>query len=328
MNRAGRRALAALVLGAAGCASSASGVVGEATAPVARTVPDDRELTGVVPAGPETVLEVDLKQLRESLWSRRLLNTGSEQERAARRAALGYDEINDVDRLVFAVTESSEGPMVLTVAQGRFVAEEIGRAFTAANPGASADPWRGVSLWRAGELATALLTARTVVSGRLATVRGVIDCSLGLAADMRSAALGPVRRAMEPERSHPALLAAVTVSEAMRQRINGEFQLPEGLRQVGARLDLGEALDVALLGFLDKPAQAVAAARQMQAFLDDLRGRTLLRVFGLAALLDRAGFVAEGARVRGHLTIPASERESLAQKVGLIFETVMRARSR
>jgi hypothetical protein len=133
---------------------------------------------------------------------------------------------------------------------------------------------------------------------------------------------------MEPERSHPALLAAVTVSEAMRQRINGEFQLPEGLRQVGARLDLGEALDVALLGFLDKPSQAMLAARQMQAFLDDLRGRTVLRVFGLAALLDRAGFVAEGARVRGHMTIPASERESLAQKVGVIFETMMRARSR
>ncbi|MEA2701083.1 MAG: hypothetical protein QOI66_5354 [Myxococcales bacterium] len=321
--------LASVASLAVGCATAGDASTGGAAGPGgARNAPDDRDLVGVVPAGPETVLEIDLGQLRDSPWSRGLLQARSEDERQARRLALGYDELVDVDRMVFAVTEDAGGPLVLTISQGRFTADAVGRGFAGAHPGATADPWRGSPLWRAGQEATALVTPRTLVSGRLDSVRGAIDCAFGLAPDARGGGLGPVRRAMEPERGGPALVAAVAVTEAMRQRVGGEFQLPDGLHHAGARLDLGAALDVSLLALHDRPEQAAAAARLAQQFLVDLRGRTLLRVFGLGPLLDGASFHAEGTRLRGQLHIPESERADLAQKITLILETLRRARSR
>ncbi|HEY2903834.1 MAG TPA: hypothetical protein VGL59_24830 [Polyangia bacterium] len=324
--RASTLALAAL-LAASGCATADDGGVGKvAASAAARTAPDDHELLGVVPAGPETLLEIDLQQLRDSPWSKSLLAGRSAEERQARNATLGYDEIADVDRMVFAVTEDAGGPLVFTVSQGRFVEAAVAKAFSSAHPGAVADAWRGSPLWRAGDEATALLTARTLLAGRLATVRSAIDCSYGLAPDARGGELGPLRRALQPERGRPALVATVGLSEGMRQRIGDAFQIPDGLHQAGARLDLGSSLDVSVLALLAEAPQAQVAARLAQQFLNDLRGRPLLRVFGLAALLDGASFHAEGSRLHGALAIPESARDDLAQKLGIIVETLRRAR--
>lgn len=294
----------------------------------ARSQPDDRDLVGLVPAGPETVLEVDLAQLRDSPWSRSLVNARTDEDRRARQSTLGYDEIADVDKMVFAVTEEATGPVVMTVAQGRFVAAAVGKAFASTHPGAVIDSWRGSTLWRAGDEAAALLTARTLVSGRLAAVRAAVDCGFALQPDARGGPLGPLRRALEPERGRPALLATVLVTDAIRQRVGDSFQLPDGLRNAGGRLDLGASLDVSVLALLDRPQEAEAAARQAQLYLGELRGRTLLRVFGLGALLDGASFQADGARVRGALHIPDSARDDLAQKITVIVETLKRARPR
>jgi hypothetical protein len=87
-------------------------------------------------------------------------------------------------------------------------------------------------------------------------------------------------------------------------------------------------MDVTLLAMLDRPQQAAAAASQAQMFLAELRGRTILRVFGLAPLLDGASFQAEGARLRGSLHVPDGARDDLAQKLGIILDTLKRARPR
>ncbi|HVR62610.1 MAG TPA: hypothetical protein VMU50_11955 [Polyangia bacterium] len=319
--------LTALTPALLSCATAESGSGGGGGGPQApRSQPDDRDLVALVPAGPETVLEVDLAQLRDSPWSRGLLGARTEEDRRVRATALGYDEIADVDRMVFAVTEDAAGPVVLTVSQGRFVAAAIGKGFASAHPGAVADSWRGSTLWRAGDDAAALLTARTLVAGRLDAVRASIDCGFGLSPDARGGALGTLRRALDPERGRPALLGAVLVTDAVRQRVGDAFQLPEGVRSVGARLDLGGSMDVTLLAMLDRPQQAEAAAGQAQMFLGELRGRTILRVFGLAPLLDGASFQAEGARLRGSLHVPDSARDDLSQKLGIILDTLKRAR--
>ena len=52
----------------------------------------------------------------------------------------------------------------------------------------------------------------------------------------------------------------------------------------------------------------------------------MLRIMGLAPLVDGASLVAEGARVHGRLRIPEDKREALSERVLLLLETIARAR--
>jgi hypothetical protein len=147
-----------------------------AAAAVPRSAPDDDDLLGVIPEGAETVIEVDVAQLRTSAWSQRLVAV-RDDERVARTAAQGFDEIVDVDRAVFAVSEAAvsapgvvgapdreaaaASPTTLTVVRGRFDTAQLGRA----HDGWTATSWRGSRVWQQGDRALALLTARTLVLG-------------------------------------------------------------------------------------------------------------------------------------------------------------------
>jgi hypothetical protein len=317
-----RLALAAALL-SGGCATAESGSPLPA-APTLRSGPDDSELLGVIAAGPETVLEVDMAQIRSSPWSRSLVSAMAADERAAKIAAQGFDEVADVDRVIFAVTEGEGGPTTLMVARGRFDEARVGRAFGEAGRSS----WRGSPLWKRGDRAIALLTGRTLISGTPAAVRAAIDCAWGVVPDVRGAALVQLRRALETERGQPGVTATVTVGEAMRARIGAELPVPPGLKQVGVRLDLGGPMDLELVELLGNEREAAAAAHNLEITVRELRSRRALRVFGLAPIFDSATVRAEGTRVRGHLHLPEERRDDLAAKIAFVIETIVRARAK
>lgn len=318
---------AALLLFSA-CATSGSDAAGGGAAgagPAVRSAPDDSDLVGVVPAGPETVLDVDIAQLRASPWSRALVASAGADDRAAKTAAQGFDDVGDVDRVVFAVSEGEAEPSTLMVARGRFDADRIGSARGGAW---TAGVWRGSRIWERDAQAVALLTARTYLSGTTAAVREAIDCAWGLTPDVRRADVVALERVLEVERGHPAVTAIVNVTEPMRRRVGGEIDLPPGLERVGVRLDLERALDLTLVEILGTEREAQAAAHNLEATLVDLRSRRALTVFGLAPIFESATVRAEGPRVRGQLHLPEGQREDLAAKISFVLEAIVRARSK
>jgi hypothetical protein len=305
-----------------------------AAAAVPRSAPDDDDLLGVIPEGAETVIEVDVAQLRTSAWSQRLVAV-RDDERVARTAAQGFDEIVDVDRAVFAVSEAAvsapgvvgapdreaaaASPTTLTVVRGRFDTAQLGRA----HDGWTATSWRGSRVWQQGDRALALLTARTLVLGEPPAVRAAIDCAWALAPDVRRGAIGELRRALGGESDRaPAVLAAALVTQAMRKRVEGQIDLPLGLQRAGARLDLGGALELELFGQLATPGEAADLAHNLEVTVRDLRARRALAVFGLTPFLRGVTVTPQGRTLRARLTLPEAEREELAAKLAFVLETI------
>jgi hypothetical protein len=95
---------------------------------------------------------------------------------------------------------------------------------------------------------------------------------------------------------------------------------------VGARLDLGRALDLTLLGTMGQPHQAEAAASHLELTIRDLRSRRTLKILGLSPILERAAVRANGKQVRGHLSLPEERRADLAQKITFILEMIVKPR--
>ncbi len=306
----------------AGCAAedytAPAPVTAAAVANGPRSAPDDGNLVGIVPDGAETVLELDVAQLRTSAWSERLL-AGSDTERAAKTEAQGFDEITDVDHAVFAVNEVGGNTTTLTIARGRFDESRIARALGGWTPAS----WRGSRIWQRNAEAVALLTARTLIRGEPAAVRTAIDCAWGLAPDVRRSGVGELRRELLSGNDRaPAVVAASLVTEAMRKRVAGEVDLPAGLERAGARLDLGGPLELELFGLLATPVEAADMAHNLDVTLRDLRGRRALAVFGLSAFLRDVTVAPTGRSLRVRLTLPEDQREDLASKLAFVFDTI------
>ena len=314
--------LQAVVAGALGCATAEVSALETPASSAPRAAPDDADLAGVVPEGAKTLLDVDVAALRASPWSRALV-ARPDDERAARAAAQGFDEIGDVDRALFAVSEGGAGPTTLLVAQGRF---DPARLAAALGAGWVAASWRGSPLWERGAETLALLTPRTLLRGEPAAVRGAIDCAWGLAADARRSPAGELRRELAAAGGRGAVIAAAEVSEPMRARVADEVTLPPGLERVGARLDLGAALRLDVFGLLATPREAAETARNLTLTLRDLRARRALAAFGITPFLAAIAIAPQGKRVRLQLNLPEAEREDLAARLAAIFDAI-RARA-
>lgn len=319
LGRAFALVLLALVAGCATEDFTAPAPATQATAGAgARSAPDDSELAGIVPDGAETVIELDVAQLRTSAWSQQLV-AAPDAERSARTDAQGFDEITDVDRAVFAVNEAAGNTTTLIIARGRFDEARLGRAFGGWAPAS----WRGSRLWQRGNEAVALLTTRTLIRGEPAAVRTAIDCAWGLAPDVRRSGVGELRRELlSGSGPPPAVLAAALVTEAMRRRVASEVDLPVGLERAGARLDLGGPLQLEVFGLLATPGEAAAMAHNLEVTVRDLRARRALAVFGLSAFLRDVTVVPQGRSLRARLTLPEEQREDLATKLAFVLQAI------
>jgi hypothetical protein len=283
---------------------------------------DDRDLAALVPAGVETVIEVDMAALRRSPWTAEALVNPDERLRERKSVALGYDTTADVDRMVYAVTSAGSAAPTVVIAQGRFQVANVEAAFRDRWPNAAADKWRGLTTLVSGESALATIPPRTFCSGSLDKVHAVADRAFGVGQgfldDEAGAGQGAGQAAVRRELlalarfTAPAVLATVTISEKIRARVGDTFPLPPALRQVGARLDLGETLDVQAVGVLDDRQAAEALARRLGVLLADRGTRMALGVLGLSALVGAVEVAADGTMVRLHARVPAARRDEVS----------------
>ena len=322
-------ALVALLV--ASCAAPA--LPGSSVAAVAaRNAADDDDLWALAPAEAELLVWADMAQLRESDWTKAALSKTAPDERATRAAARGFDEVDDVDRLLYAtVPVLREGASIL-VAQGRMDRERLGAAFRRQHSHTAASDYRGVAVLAEAEEAIAFLTQRTVVSGPMVAVRASIDCGFGLARSAAneswlSALQAVLRESRGPSRRPPAMAAAVRVSPTMRAQFKADMGEGGTLEQVGARLDLGRDLDVAMVGMVSTHQQAMDLAARASAALRDQRNRPLVFILGLQPILDGVRFAARENRVEARLSIPEDQRAEIADRMALVAEQLARRRA-
>jgi hypothetical protein len=301
-------------------------------AAVARTAVDDDDLWALAPAEAELLVWADMAQLRESAWTKTALYKTAPEERAVRSRSRGFDEVDDVDRLLYAtVPLLREGASIL-IAQGRMDRERLSEAFRRQHLQVAASDYRGARVLAEGEEAIAFLSKRTVVSGPLVAVRATIDCGLGLARSAASeswlSALQTVlREARGPSRRLPAVAAALRVSPTMRAQLEAEMGEGGTLEQVGARLDLGRDLDVAMVGLVSTHQQAMDLAARLSAALREQRKRPLVLVLGLQSILDGVRLGAQGNRMEGRLSIPEEQRAEIVDRMALVAEQIARRRA-
>jgi hypothetical protein len=210
---------------------------------------------------------------------------------------------------------------------GRFDAARVAHAFAAATPGATQSRWRECVVWEGGGRAVAVFpSGHTLVQGTPETARAAIDASWGVVPDARGGPLGALARDLGVEAHPPALTLALVVSDEMRARAAGFAEVPTDLRRVAGRLDLGADLELSADAVFDDGARAQAAAGTWTADLRELGQNRMLRIMGLAPLVDGASLVAEGARVHGRLRIPEGKREALSERVLLLLQAIARQR--
>ena len=322
-------ALAALLV--TSCAAPVA--PGPSAGPLAeRTAADDDDLWALAPAEAELLVWADMAQLRESAWTKAALSKTALDERATRAATRGFDEVDDVDRLLYATVPALREDASILVAQGRMDRERLGTAFRRQHSQATASDYRGVAVLAEAEEAIAFLTQRTVVSGPLVAVRATIDCAFGLA---RSAANQSwlsslqtvLRESRGPSQRSPAMAAAVRLSPAMRTQFEAEMGEGGTLEQVGARLDLGRDLEVALVGLVSTHQQALDLAARVSAALRDQRNRPLVFVLGLQPILDGVRLAPRENRVEARLSIPQDQRAEIADRMALVAEQLARRRA-
>jgi hypothetical protein len=301
---------AVLVVAALGCATP--DLPGQAPA-LGRTAPEDGDLLAVVPGEAEVLVSVDVEALRRSPWTRSVVAASASRGKRPR----GFDEIADVDRLLLVRLPADDGGISLSIAQGRFDRERVRAAFATGRTVAQSD-FRGCAVWSSGGEAAAFLTDRTLLSGALPSVRSAIDAAYGRARDMRSQPwLGEVRRRFGRNLPPAAVELALRMSDPVRSRLREEMIEAEGLERVGARLELGKGLDLALVGATGTKEQAAALMARVGSALRDLQGRPSLVALGFGRVLSEVQLAVQGPRVAAELRFEERDREEIARRLSM-----------
>jgi hypothetical protein len=328
-----RRALVAPLVATAtvgfGCADLFQQQPGGAGSPAqagARTAPDDSDLWNLAPASADVLAEVDLAALRASPWSHSLTESGLSGQREEGRRLYGYDIFTEGERLLAVMSEAGGAPRTMTILRGTFDPARVGAAFSTATPGATETRWRDCQLWEGGGRAVALVTPRTLVQGEANDVRGAIDAAWGVVPDARTVPLGTVRRSMDADHAGPAVFMALNVTDGMRARAAGFADPPPGLAICAARVDLGDDLNLDAVGVLDTVPHAAAAATAGTVVIRQYAQNPMIRMLGLGPLFSGMILAVEGTHVRGHLRVPAEQRERLGDKLLAVLQMVAAAR--
>jgi len=314
---------AVVALVAAGCAETSTGAV-RARGP--RTGPDDGDLWNLAPNDTDALADVDLAALRTSPWSRSLMEGSLDAEREERRRRFGFDLFTEAERMLVVGTQTAGAPATLTIARGRFDTEHVGGAFVGATPGASATQWRGSALWEGEGRAVALVTPRTLAQGDGTRVRAAVDAAWGMIPDAGTGPLGELRRTLDADKNPPAVTLAISMTDVMRAQVRDLPIVPEGLRRIGVRLNLGEDLDLEGLALFDAGGQAARASTLWSDAAHEFAGRPMIALVGLGPVFNGLTVNAEGSRVHIHLHIDADKREGLAEKVLAILQLIAKAR--
>jgi hypothetical protein len=246
----------------------------------------------------DALVDVDLARLRGWDPAGRLLAALPGQARASKRARLGFDWIDDVDRLVVAMRRGAR-PRVLVLVEGRIDPAQVAQA--AQEAGERPSLYRGSTLYASGGHASAMVGGAFAL-GELADVRAAVDVAshVGPAAlDEADLPTPPESLADAAEQPVVQLLSLTDGRPGGGSRTHAD-ELAEARRQE-LRAQVGEdGLDVELASEYGSGAEAATqrdrVASGLARFAVDLEGR------GLALSDDDVRVIARGewvyARVR------------------------------
>ena len=317
------RVLPLLLLATACGETSAVGPGGPA---MPRPAPDDDDLLAMVPAEADLVLWADLGKLRASPWTRESFAKVASAESGASEPS--FDQIRDVERLVFAkVPHLRDGASVL-VAQGKLDRERISKEF-AENGVVEKSAYRGADMLIRGEEALAFLSKRTVISGLTVAVRAAIDCNIGVARAIDSESWFVRLRAQlaRAKGSAPPVAALyVRLQPATREALKREMGEGETMEEFAGRVDLGSDLDVTAIGNVRTELQAKDLAARMAERIRDARTRPIVAAFGFASVLDSVRFSARETGVEATLHVSQRERAEISDRMAIVAQTIASVR--
>lgn len=325
------------VLLASACATPSPSAPSSA-GPTVRTEPDDHDLSNLVPADAQTMIAVDMAQLRESPWTRDALSKAVSEGRAAWKATRGFDELADLDQLVYAGLRDLSAASSLLVAQGRLDRDALSDAFQKQGV-AQPSNYRSVAILGQapgsssdGGPALGFLTERTVLSGSEIAVRAAIDCSFGITRGLAATAwVESLQKALAEgrgmSRRAPALQGVFRLDEKARAQLQSEMGEGGAVEAVGMRVDLGADLDVSAVGQVHSSQQAQDMAARLSALIHEQRNRPVVLLLGLRGVVGGIRVVARGSSVEATLHVPEDQRELIAERMTTLAEMLAHAQA-
>jgi hypothetical protein len=310
-----------LLLGACAESTAAPGA-----ASVPRPVLDEDDLWAMIPAEADLVLWVDMAKLRASPWTRESFTKVAGDANAAEA---GFDQIRDVDRLVFAKVPSLRDSASVLVAQGKIDRDRMAKAFAQAGGASEKSVYRGAEVFLRGEEALAFVGKRTVVSGLTVAVRAAIDCNFGVARALETESwFQRMQTDLLRGKDAASLVTAlyVRLQPATREALMREMGEGATLEDFAARIDLGDELDVSTIGVVRTEAEARDLAGRLTERIRDASVRPIVAAFGFASVLDSVHFRAKENRVHGTLHISQKERAEIAERMAAVADLMAKMR--
>jgi hypothetical protein len=311
-----------LLLLAAACAETASAPGSAGPRPQL----DEDDLWSMVPAEADLVLWADMAKLRVSPWTRDSFQKVAGDKRAVDPA---FDQIRDVDRLVFAKVPALRDGASVLVAQGKIDRDQMAKAFTQGQGAGERSVYRGADVLLRGEEALAFVGKRTVVSGPTIAVRAAIDCNFGVARVIESEAwFQRMRAELLRGKDAASLVTALYVhlQPATREALMREMGEGGSLEDFGARIDLGEDLDIGAVGAVRTEAEARDLAGRLAERIRDARVRPIVAAFGFASVLDSVQLRAKENRVYGSVHVSQKERVEIAERMAAVADMMAKMR--
>lgn len=318
------RALPFLLL-MASCAETPMVATGGSTMP--RPSLDDDDLLAMVPAEADLVLWADMAKLRTSPWTRDSFAKVVSADSGASEPE--FDQIRDVERLVFAKVPALRDGASLLVAQGKFDRERMSKDFAKDGGAVEKSAYRGADMLVRGDEALAFLSNRTVISGLTVAVRTAIDCNVGVARSIDSDSWFQRLRARLTRTKGtvpPVAALYVQLQPTTREALLREMGEGEALEEFASRIDLGSDLDVTAIGSVRTALQARDLAARLAERVRDARSRPIVAAFGFTSVLDSMRFSAKETDVEVTLHISQQERVEIAERMAIVAETVARMR--
>jgi len=272
------------------------------------------------------VLWADMAKLRVSPWTRDSFQKVAGDKRAVDPA---FDQIRDVDRLVFAKVPALRDGASVLVAQGKIDRDQMAKAFTQGQGAGERSVYRGADVLLRGEEALAFVGKRTVVSGPTIAVRAAIDCNFGVARVIESEAwFQRMRAELLRGKDAASLVTALYVhlQPATREALMREMGEGGSLEDFGARIDLGEDLDIGAVGAVRTEAEARDLAGRLAERIRDARVRPIVAAFGFASVLDSVQLRAKENRVYGSVHVSQKERVEIAERMAAVADMMAKMR--
>jgi hypothetical protein len=157
-------------------------------------------------------------------------------------------------------------------------------------------------------------------------VRAAVDAAWAVVPDAGAGPLGELRRALNADKNSPAVTVAISVTDGMRARAADVLVVPDGLRRLGARLDLGEDLNLEALALFDSTGHAATAASIWTDLARTYARQRMIALLGFGPVFEGLSIGAEGSRVHVRLHIGADKREGLAEKVLALLQLLAKTR--